>query len=296
MGGITTRRNTDTVVAASIDRSGAHGDDHLVELWLAGKSSHTVRAYGSDVVAFLGFLRDRGRGLGTLTLADLLEYVDGLQGATATRARRVAAVKSMLTFGHRTGYLRFNVGRAVKTPKVQNGLAERILSEEEVHRMLGASKGRDGVLLRLLYVAGLRVSEAVSLRWEHVHPRDDGAVLTVHGKGEKTRHVLVTDRLATELSDLRGSASEDAPVFTTRTGRPVHPSNVAKMVRRIARRAGIDRAVSPHWFRHAHASHALDRGAPVHLVQATLGHASVATTGRYLHVRPGDGSARYLAA
>ncbi|MBU4356156.1 MAG: tyrosine-type recombinase/integrase, partial [Proteobacteria bacterium] len=59
-------------------------------------------------------------------------------------------------------------------------------------------------------------------------------------------------------------------------------------------RAGIEGAVSPHWLRHAHASHALDRGAPIHLVQATLGHASVATTGKYLHARPDDSSARYL--
>ena len=65
-------------------------------------------------------------------------------------------------------------------------------------------------------------------------------------------------------------------------------------MKRAAARAGIDLPVSPHWFRHAHASHALDRGAPIHLVQATLGHASIATTGRYLHARPRDSSSRYL--
>jgi integrase/recombinase XerD len=70
---------------------------------------------------------------------------------------------------------------------------------------------------------------------------------------------------------------------------------VWRIVRAAAARAGISLAVSPHWLRHAHASHALDRGAPIHLVQATLGHASVATTGKYLHARPTDSSARYLA-
>jgi integrase/recombinase XerD len=67
------------------------------------------------------------------------------------------------------------------------------------------------------------------------------------------------------------------------------------IVLEAAQRAGVELAVSPHWLRHAHASHALDRGAPIHLVQATLGHASVATTGHYLHARPTDSSARYLA-
>jgi len=67
-----------------------------------------------------------------------------------------------------------------------------------------------------------------------------------------------------------------------------------RIVRAAAHRAGIDANVSPHWLRHAHASHSLDRGAPIHLVQTTLGHASIATTGRYLHARPQDSSARYL--
>ena len=68
-----------------------------------------------------------------------------------------------------------------------------------------------------------------------------------------------------------------------------------RIVRQAAARASIDLAVSPHWMRHAHASHALDRGAPIHLVQATLGHASITTTGRYLHARPKDSSGRLLA-
>jgi integrase/recombinase XerD len=69
---------------------------------------------------------------------------------------------------------------------------------------------------------------------------------------------------------------------------------VKRIVKAAANRAGIEAPVSPHWLRHAHASHALDRSAPIHLVQATLGHASVSTTGKYLHARPEDSSARYL--
>jgi len=92
-----------------------------------------------------------------------------------------------------------------------------------------------------------------------------------------------------------GRRPAHAPVFASRRGGGhLHPTAVERVVWRAARRAGIEGKVSPHWLRHAHATHALDRGAPIHLVQATLGHASVATTGRYLHARPTDSSARYL--
>lgn len=86
----------------------------------------------------------------------------------------------------------------------------------------------------------------------------------------------------------------DAPVFLSRKGGALDPSQVHRIVKAAASRAGISGEVSAHWLRHAHASHSLERGAPIHLVQATLGHASVATTGRYLHARPTDSSARYL--
>ena len=98
-----------------------------------------------------------------------------------------------------------------------------------------------------------------------------------------------------ELSDSRGPAGAEELIFRSRSGRPLDRGRVRMIIRRAAQRVGVADSVSPHWLRHAHASHALDRGAPIHLVQATLGHSSVATTSRYLHARPGDSSARFLA-
>jgi integrase/recombinase XerD len=83
-------------------------------------------------------------------------------------------------------------------------------------------------------------------------------------------------------------------VFASRSGKPLERSRVTRIVREASQRAGITTNVSTHWLRHAHASHALDRGAPIHLVQATLGHRSVATTSRYLHARPDESSAAYF--
>jgi integrase/recombinase XerD len=149
--------------------------------------------------------------------------------------------------------------------------------------------------LRLLYGAGLRVSELCGLRWRDVVERDDSGQITVYGKGGKTRHVLLSVGTWDALSAIRGDAGEEAPIFLSRKGSPLCTSQAFRIVRAAARRAGSDKDVSPHWMRHAHASHALDRGAAVHLVQATLGHSSVATTGRYLHARPTESSSKYLA-
>ena len=94
---------------------------------------------------------------------------------------------------------------------------------------------------------------------------------------------------------IKGVVLDDAPVFKSRKGgRHLDESMVWRIVRKASVRAGLEEKVSCHWLRHAHASHALDRNAPIHLVQQTLGHASISTTGRYLHARPTDSSANYL--
>ena len=148
----------------------------------------------------------------------------------------------------------------------------------------------------LLYASGVRVSEVNGLCWRDVQANGDGAQITVFGKGGKTRAIQLPASVATGLAKLRGEAGEDDPVFRSRKhGGALKTVAVLRIVRQAARRAGIELAVSPHWLRHAHASHALDRGAPIHLVQATLGHASITTTGRYLHARPNDSSSRFLA-
>jgi integrase/recombinase XerD len=98
-----------------------------------------------------------------------------------------------------------------------------------------------------------------------------------------------------ELLALRGEARAEDPVFPSRGGKQLDRGRVRLIVRRAAKRADVDGPLSPHWLRHAHASHSLDHGPPIHLVQATLGHSSVATTSAYLHARPADSSARFIS-
>jgi integrase/recombinase XerD len=180
---------------------------------------------------------------------------------------------------------------------VRNRLTERILPEAEIHHILSLEpKERNRVLLTLLYASAVRVSEVCGLCWRDAQANGDGGQITVFGKGDRTRSIQLPVSVWKNLVKLRGDAGEDRPLFPSRKrGGPLKPLGVLRIVRQAAERAGIELAVSPHWMRHAHASHALDRGAPIHLVQATLGHASITTTGRYLHARPKDSSGRFLA-
>src|SRR5215469_8804573 len=200
------------------------------------------------------------------------------------------------TFAQETGYLPFNVAAAVKLRPDRDALAQRILEESQVAKLIDAAPdGRDRVLLKLLYVSGVRVSEASGLKWCDALSRQQGGQITVFGKGGKTRTVLLKPKVWQQLLSIKGEAKAADPVFRSRKGRgALDVSQVRRIVYAAAKKAGLEQKVSPHWMRHAHASHALDRGAAIHLVQATLGHASVSTTGRYLHARPSESSSFYL--
>ena len=271
-------------------------DSHIIELWLARQGSpHTRGCYRRDAARLLAHV---SKPLNRLTLGDLQSFAqslveDGL--APISRARTLAAIKSLFGFCQRMHHVSGNPAAELLLPCYEKRLAERIVGEGDVRRLVETdAKPRDRVLLRLLYAAGLRVSEACGLLWRNLRPRGDSGQITVFGKNGRTRSIALTEPLWSELAALRGIAGAEEPVFPSRTGRSLDRGRVRVIVRRAAKRAGIADAVSPHWLRHAHASHALDHGAPIHLVQATLGHSSVATTSSYLHARPGDSSAHFL--
>ena len=264
----------------------------LVALWLHGRSKATQRAYAADLAAFRAVVP---APLRQVTLGDLQDYQDSLKKlAPTTQARRLSAIKSLLSFGQRTGFLAINVGAAIRLPKAKQTLAERILDVDAVLQLLALERdARNKALLRLLYLGGLRISELCALCGRDLAARDDAGQVTLFGKGGKTRAVLLKTSIWQELVTLTDKNPE-APVFRSRQGGALDPSQVHRIVKAAAKRAGLSAAVSAHWLRHAHVSHALDRGAPVHLVQATVGHASLTTTSRYAHARPNDSSSRYL--
>jgi integrase/recombinase XerD len=297
---------TNSIAVVPYDLTGngpvqASSDDQMVELWLGRyRSLKTLAAFRNDVEHFR---RAVPKPFREVVLRDIQGWGLAMEAVhkPASVARRLSAVRSLFSFAHKVGYVAWNVAAAVTMPPIEDKLGQRILTEDQVRKLLAALRNpRDNALLRLLYIAGLRISEAAGLRWRHVTPRDGGeAQLTVFGKGGKTREVLIPAFMAEQLLGLKLRLDgPDDPVFrsrsTARRGVAIGRRDVWVTVKKAVQRANLPREISPHYFRHSHASHSLTRGAPVHVVQATLGHASLTTTTRYTHARPGDSSAKYL--
>lgn len=273
----------------------ADSDERLIELWLHGRPATTQAAYRRDYAAFQ---RAVSLPIRTITLGDMQRYMDEIAHlAPATQARYMNTIKSLFTFAREMGYLPLDVAHVVKTPRVKNMLGERIIGEPDVQRLIALEGDpRNHAMLRLLYAGGIRAAELCGLCWRDLQPREQGGQITVFGKGGKTRHIVISATTWGCVSALRGDAGPDDAVFRSSRARgPLTPCQVWRIVKKAAERAGLGTAVSPHFLRHAHASHSLDHGAQPHLVQQTLGHASLTTTSRYTHARPGESSGRYLA-
>ncbi len=275
----------------------AQQDLLFLHQWLHGRPTTTQRVYVYDINQFYRFTR---KALREVTLADIQAFHDYLvvqAYGQRSIARKLSTIKSVCTFGSKTRYLPFNVGAAALVPRLEDTLSERILLESQVARLLALETNpRNHLIIVLLYRAGLRASELCDLEWRHVQPHGEAGQLTVFGKGRKTRHVLLDAETWRELIVSRQDAPDDSPVFHSfgpRRGK-LDGTAVWRMVKQAAARAGLSAKVSAHWMRHAHASHAQENGAPIGLVQATLGHGSITTTAHYTHVRPGKGSSTYL--
>ena len=269
------------------NHSGATSDEQLMKLWLSGRPESSVTTYKPVAMAFLQELPD---GLQGATVAQVMAWAESLNGKPATIARKISTVKSLLSFGHRTGYLVFNVGLILRSPKIPDTLNERIVEEDAIGDLIGtADYGRDKVLIRFLYASGARIAEAVGLRFKDIN---DFRV-TLQGKGTRTRTLHLPSTIADELRSLRrNNEVDEAPVFKSYRGKQLTTRDARRIVTDTGKEAGLKMA--PHFLRHAHASHALDAGAPITLVKHSLGHRNVATTSRYLHARPKTGASSFL--
>lgn len=281
-------------IAALAVGTRATTDRELLASWVDGlTSAHSKRNFEATALRFLEALPN---GLRDAKVEDVRRGIASLiEGRSAGTARQyVLRIKAFLGYGYKLGYLRFNAGAVLKVKGPPRGaeIAKRILPEVDVVLLLRAAvKPRDRLLLAVAYGGGLRVCELVALSWADVlSGRGGKAQLSIIGKGGVVRQVLLPNKLSEDLLAARSDAGSGDPVFKARHGGRLTERAVLGLLKRIAKRAGVNEAVSPHWLRHAHASHALDRGATLVETQATLGHANVATTSGYLHARPESSS------
>jgi len=253
-------------------------------------SPHTLRSYRSDLREFQAFVgpdTPLGEVDGRAVRAYLAHLcARGLDGASV--ARKLAALRSWFRFLVRRGRLARNVARDVRGPRLGRKLVSFLPIDEaqvlvEGKAVGGVARERDVAILELLYATGLRVSELVGLDGEDVDRA--GQTVRVLGKGRKERIVPFGRRAARALDAYLGQRAERrGPLFTNHRGGRLSVRAIHAIVRRSAAASGIVRRVSPHTLRHTFATHLLDAGADLRVIQELLGHSRLSTTQRYTHV------------
>lgn len=278
-----------------------------------GASQHTLKGYREDLHALAEYLSD-GEGHtpapGSITTNELRGFLSALHEAGYAKtsiSRRMASVRSFITFGQREGWAKSNPAKALRNPRKSRKLPH-FLTTEEVGKLLDAPKGntpaaiRDRAILETLYSAGLRVSELVGVT--------DGdldfpaGIVRIRGKGKKERLAPIGSYAARALKQWlekrtlspREKTGRAAPVFTNKFGTRLTTRSVARMLEKHIKENGLDQRTSPHTLRHSFATHLLDRGADIRSVQELLGHKSLVTTQIYTHVSTANLRAAYEKA
>jgi integrase/recombinase XerD len=272
----------------------ASTDTELIRLWISQKSVTTQKTYITISRQFLTFA---GKKLQEVKLEDILLWLESFQlrgKSQNTINNKLAAIKSLFSFGVKTGYLSANPASMIKTIKAKDALNERILQAEEVKNLINVAEGeRDRSILILLYILGLRISELVGLNWSDFQPTEEAIAVTIFGKGHKTRTLLITRTLWSELKQLPRSDKTEA-VFLSRFGNRLDRHAIHRLIKKAVEKAGINPHTSAHWLRHAHACHSLNNGAGIDLLMKSLGHSSLAVTSRYLHVQPSECTSKFI--
>jgi integrase/recombinase XerD len=256
-----------------------------------GLSSHTIEAYGRDVRLFASCLELKEWSQVTSeSVGKFLAHLQQSSYASSTVCRTLIAVKVFFRFLKKEGILHIDLGRYFETPKIWQ-LIPQVLTIEEVDLFLAQPKtddfigARDKAILELLYATGMRVSELCQLKIQDL----SDTFVKVRGKGKKERMIPVGKQaiLAVDhfLLHFRGKAEEEgAPLFISPRGKRIDRVTIWERVKLYARSAGIIKSISPHTLRHSFATHLLENGADLRLIQEMLGHEDIATTDRYTHV------------
>ena len=255
------------------------------------RSENTTVNYAVDLAQFVEFLQLEGvegpEGINRDRVRGFLRSLMGYGFAPTSAARKLSSVRGFTAYLTREGLVEQDPAAGVRGPKLPANLP-RALAYPDVVRLLEEGPGgrhaqRDRLMLELLYGSGLRVSEAVGLDWEDLEPEERW--LRVLGKGQKGRAVPFGRGVKELLQDWRPDpVTRQGPVFPGERGAPrITPRTIHRLVTQSARRVGLA-GVTPHTLRHSFATHLLEGGASLRVVQELLGHESLLTTQRYLDI------------
>ncbi|HET9113873.1 MAG TPA: site-specific tyrosine recombinase XerD [Burkholderiales bacterium] len=265
-------------------------------LWLEdGLSANTLQSYRRDLAQFAAWLKEKPLLSATQAdLEDYLQYRYRRHGSPRSTARQLSTLKRFYRLALRDGRIAQDPTVKLDSPKLPRGLP-KTMSEAEVEALLAVPQSddplvlRDRAMLEILYASGLRVSELVGLNLRSVNT--DMGVVQVMGKGNKERLVplgeAAVDALTVYLQQSRGQLLQgriSEALFVTQRGEKMTRQAFWYLIKRRALQAGLLKLPSPHVLRHAFATHLLNHGADLRVVQLLLGHSDIATTQIYTHV------------
>ena len=291
-------------------------------------SGATVKAYGNDLFGFLDWLSEAGTDTGSdpdpdvdsgrddslareieIDTSQMRSYIAHLHrsGAAETSVNRaLSAIKGFFRHLQGNNELDYSPAEAIRTLRAPKTLP-RFLFQEEMTKLLEVPgttfrDRRDRLILELLYSTGCRVSEAAGITLKELS-KDTRSIL-VHGKGNKDRVVFLGQRAQESLADYLPAREElqkrqgigTKRLLLNQRGGPLTQRGIALIIEKRVREHGLAKHVSPHTFRHSFATHLLDHGADIRVVQALLGHSSLSTTQVYTHLRLGQLKEIYAAA
>jgi integrase/recombinase XerD len=273
-------------------------DRFLDAIWMErGLSANTLGAYRADLMALARDLDDHSVVLQDAGKADLLEFIARRVESGAkprSTARQLSSFRRFYRYIMREGYRSDDPTADIEMPRIGRSLP-KTLTEEEVESLLQAPDTdeplghRDRAMLELLYATGLRVSELISLRQSQVNFNQ--GVLRIVGKGDRERLIPLGDESLRWLKEfIEGPRMEillerqTEFLFPTRRGNSMTRQAFWHIIKRYATKSGISKKMSPHSLRHAFATHLLNHGADLRVVQLLLGHSDLSTTQIYTHV------------
>lgn len=264
-------------------------------------SPHTAKAYYADILAFLLWLgEDECEGISFSKIREYLHFMQIYNYKKTTVARKIASLRTFYKYLHREQKVANNPAENIISPKRPKELP-KFLTTDEVEQILNnvnidtPAGYRNRAILELLWASGMRISELSGLNFGSLNLENNE--ITVFGKGAKERIILITDRAKKYLQGYidyarplvaKGfplpSVTDETPVFINKTGFRLQPKMVRNVINDIVEKIELPKKVTPHMFRHSFATHLIENGADLRVVQELLGHASISNTQIYTHI------------
>lgn len=264
-------------------------------------SKHTAKAYYSDILSFLIWMDEQScEDVNFSKIREYLHFIQKFDYKKTTIARKIASLRTFYKYLYRERKVDSNPAMSITNPKRPKALP-KFLTPDEVEKILNNTKietpagYRNRTILELLWATGMRISELSGLNFGDLNLKDNE--IRVFGKGAKERIVLISERAKNYLERYIDSArnliskgyetgeiSETTPVFINNTGYRLQPQTIRKVINEIVEKIELPKHVTPHVFRHSFATHLIENGADLRIVQELLGHASISNTQIYTHI------------